>query len=42
MQAAARQLGEAVRKENGVATAADLIERAIGGGSAREPTRRVG
>jgi sterol 3beta-glucosyltransferase len=42
MQATARQIGEAVRKENGVATAADLIERAIGGGGAKEPARRVG
>ncbi len=32
MQIAARRLGEAIRKENGAAFAAEKIERAVAGG----------
>jgi sterol 3beta-glucosyltransferase len=42
MQAAASGLGEAVRQENGVTTAADLIERAVALPELREPERRAG
>ncbi len=42
MQTAASRLGEAVRRENGVTTAVDLIERTMGRPEVRESARRAG